>query len=231
MVKKIIVLLFLIALGAAFFFLFRSYTGSEQLNETAAYYAEQGPKETGAANLVTSVVVTYRGLDTLGEVTILFLTAAILAYFLKGGGGKLRRRLRPSSELLRTAGSFLTPFIFLLGVYVFVNGHLTPGGGFQGGAIMASGLVLILLSDPLKQVNKRLFRIVESISGFVYVGLGVAGIFLAGGFLDNSVLPLGEFGTLLSAGLIPVIYILIGLKVGSELSGLLSDFHEKEEEL
>lgn len=239
MIKKFFVLLFLVALAAFMIVpLILSYNvDASQLNTTAEYYAENGPSQVGAANLVTAVVVTYRGLDTLGEVTILFLTAAIMAFFLKRGGHESGgsagngRNIRPSSELLRTAGEFLTPFIFLLGAYVFVNGHLTPGGGFQGGAIMASGLVLMLLSDPLRKTGVSLFSFAESISGFVYVGIAVAGMFLAGGFLSNNILlPIGEVGQLVSAGVLPIIYILIGLKVGSELSGILANYQHSQEE-
>lgn len=230
MVKKLFVIILLIGLGVFFYGLISSFTGSESLNMSASYYAENGAEEVGAANLVTAIVVTYRGLDTLGEVTILFLTAAIGAFFLKDKESNAKREVRESSELLKTATSMLVPLIFTLGIYVFVNGHLSPGGGFQGGAILASGLVLLLLSEPLKKVNSKLFTVVESISGIFYVGLGVAGVFLGGGFLDNRILPLGEFGTLLSAGIVPIIYILVGLKVGSELSGLLTKFQETQEE-
>ena len=230
MVKKLFVVILLIGLGFFFYGMISSFRGNEALNMTASYYAENGAKEVGAANLVTAIVVTYRGLDTLGEVTILFLTAAIASFFLKSKDEYSKRKVTESSELLKTAASMLVPLIFTLGIYVFVNGHLSPGGGFQGGAILASGLVLLLLSDPLQKVNSILFAVVESISGIFYVGIGVAGLFLAGGFLDNSILPLGEFGTLLSAGILPVIYILIGLKVGSELSGLLTKFQETQEE-
>jgi multicomponent Na+:H+ antiporter subunit B len=64
----------------------------------------------------------------------------------------------------------------------------------------------------------------ESLSGFSYVLIGVLGIVLAGGFLDNRIMPLGDFGTLFSAGAIPIIYIFVGLKVGSELSAVLDRF-------
>ncbi|MEA1911861.1 MAG: hydrogen gas-evolving membrane-bound hydrogenase subunit E, partial [Spirochaetota bacterium] len=195
MVKKLFVLIVLVGLGVFFYGMVSSFTGSESLNMTASYYAENGAEEVGAANLVTAIVVTYRGLDTLGEVTILFLTAAIAAFFLKSKDDFSQRKVAESSELLRTASSMLVPLIFTLGIYVFVNGHLTPGGGFQGGAILASGLVLLLLSEPLNKVNSGLFAVVESISGIFYVGIGVAGIILAGGFLDNSILPMGNFGT------------------------------------
>ena len=61
----------------------------------------------------------------------------------------------------------------------------------------------------------------ESLSGAVYVGLGLLGIVLAGGFLDPRALPLGVVGQLFSAGSIPLIYSMIGLKVGAELSGII----------
>ncbi|MFO8235601.1 MAG: Na(+)/H(+) antiporter subunit B [Bacteroidales bacterium] len=202
-----------------------------ELNPTATRYAEKGPEEVGAANLVTAVIVTYRGLDTLGEVTILFLTASIIGFFLQTREkSNISRKTRATSEILETAGKVLTPLIFLFGVYVFINGHLTPGGGFQGGAIVASGLVLMLLSNPAKKVRHVTLSVIESISGFAFIVLAVLGIFLAGGFFDNAYLGLGEFGTLLSAGAIPIIYIFIGLKVGSELSGIVSNLQETQKE-
>ncbi|MBS3806949.1 MAG: Na(+)/H(+) antiporter subunit B [Bacteroidales bacterium] len=204
----------------------------QQLNEVATRYAEKGPEEVGAANLVTAVIVTYRGLDTLGEVTILFLTASIIGFFLKTKKEDIQTpvNIRKTSEILETASKIITPMIFLLGVYVFINGHLTPGGGFQGGAIVASGLVLMLLANPLKTVNHKIITVVESLSGFFFVVLGVMGLLLAGGFLDNTFIAPGRFGTLFSAGAIPVIYIFIGLKVGSELSGIVSNMQETQKE-
>lgn len=232
MAKKITALLLLIAMGALFVKLTGAFEAKDTLNETASYYAENTAEEVGTANIVTAIVVTYRGLDTLGEVTILFLTAAIVAFLLKGDG-RLEvggREIRPSSELLKTAAGVVTPLIFVLGAYIFVNGHLTPGGGFQGGAVIASGLILLLLAKPDSKTGTALFNAVESVSGLAYVGLGIAGLVLAGGFLDNSILPLGKVGELMSAGAVPVIYILIGLKVGSELSNLLAKFHGIQED-
>lgn len=204
----------------------------KELPRTSNYYAQKGPNELGSANLVTSVVVTYRGLDTLGEVTILFSVASIIGFFLRNRSKSSARAERPrvTSELLSTGGYLPHPIIFLLGAYVFVNGHLSPGGGFQGGAIIASGTLLLFLSDPLIHKGKTLITLVESLSGLFYVGLGVAGIFLAGGFLDNRVLPLGTFGSIFSAGAIPLIYSLVGLKVGAELSAILYKLKDSEEE-
>ena len=88
----------------------------------------------------------------------------------------------------------------------------------------------MLLANPLKKVNHTIISMLESISGFSFVLLGVLGILLAGGFLDNTILGIGDFGKLISAGAIPVIYIFIGLKVGLELSGIVSNLQETQKE-
>ena len=94
---------------------------------------------------------------------------------------------------------------------------------------MASAMLLLLLANPAKRFNHRLISVVESFSGFSYVAIGVLGLLLAGGFLDNRILPIGELGELFSAGAIPLIYSLIGLKVGAEFSSILSNLSETEE--
>ena len=100
--------------------------------------------------------------------------------------------------------------------------HLSPGGGFQGGAIIASGIVLRVLANPNRKIGHGVLSVIESLSGIIYVGIGAAGaVLIVNGFLDNRLIPLGEFGSLFSAGLIPVIYSVIGLKVGSELSSVV----------
>lgn len=231
MVKHTFTFLVLLGLAAMMLAFAMDFNGNAALNEVASHYAEKGHEEVGAANLVAAVLVTYRGLDTLGEVTILFLSASIVGFFLKVQVQDLKNRsVTQSSEILQTASKVLAPAIFLLGVYVFLNGHLTPGGGFQGGAIIASGLVLMLLGNPNMQVNHKIISVLESISGFAFVFIGILGVLMAGGFLDNSIMDLGAFGTLLSAGAVPVIYIFIGLKVGAELSNIVSNMQETQNE-
>lgn len=232
MIKRLAVILMLLSIGSMFIRLMIDFQPQPELNQTALYYAEHAAPDLGAANIVTAIIVTYRGLDTLGEVTVLFLTAAIVGLVLSRGHRRKRegqRELPPSGELLTTGSRLLVPLILLLGVYVFVNGHLTPGGGFQGGAILASAMLLLLLTNPLRPFSHSLIAALESISGLAYIGIGVLGIVLAGGFLDNRILPLGQFGELLSAGAIPLIYSLIGLKVGAEFSSMLLNLSETED--
>ena len=229
MMKRLVAVLLLAAIGSVFATLWLGYTPDSELNQTARYYAERTATDLGSANIVTAIVVTYRGLDTLGEVTVLFLAATIVGLVLAQGVHTEHRARTPVGELLTTGTRFLVPLILLLGVYVFVNGHLTPGGGFQGGAIVASGMLLLLLADPLKQFSHGLISVIESLAGLLYVAIGLAGLFLAGGFLDNRFLPLGTLGELASAGAIPLIYSLIGLKVGAEFSSMLASLSETEE--
>lgn len=230
MIRRMLIILTLVLTAIIFARLVLNYSEHQELSRLGEYYASEGPAELGAPNLVTAVVVTYRGLDTLGEVTVLFISAA-------GAGLLLRRRqktiperedTRPASEIVVTATQLLVPIIFLFGVYVFVNGHLSPGGGFQGGAIVAAGSLLILLALPQAEMSHRLISLTESLSGFSYVLVGLLGVLLAGGFLDNRIMPLGTYGTLFSAGAIPIIYTLVGLKVGSELSAVLDRFRERD---
>jgi multicomponent Na+:H+ antiporter subunit B len=226
------VILLLAGLGAVFAGLVAGYAPDDTLGPTAKYYAEHTAQDIGAANIVTAIIVTYRGLDTLGEVTVLFLTAAIVGLVLAHGrrkGDGPQRELPSSGELLVTGTCLLVPLILLLGVYVFVNGHLTPGGGFQGGAILASAILLLLLTDPLARFGHGLIAAIESTAGLVFVGIGVLGIILAGGFLDNRILPIGDLGALFSAGAIPIIYSFIGLKVGAEFSSMLVNLSETED--
>lgn len=231
MIKRFITLLLLAGIGAIFASLLFTYVPDSELNRTADYYAGHTASDIGAANIVTAIIVTYRGLDTLGEVTVLFLASSIVGLVLSLGHKQhnMQRNRVAVGELLTTGSRFLAPLIMLLGVYVFVNGHLTPGGGFQGGAIIASGMLLLLLADPLRHFSHTLIATLESFSGLSYVALGVLGLFMAGGFLDNRILPTGTLGELISAGAIPLIYSLIGLKVGAEFSSMLASLSETED--
>lgn len=230
MLKKILVLILLAGVGVIFFDLFMSYKTASELSLLGKYYADNAAREVGAANLVSSIVVTYRGLDTLGEVSILFVAAAIISFVLKTKpeDEDKDRVIRPASEILKSATQVFTPIIMMVGIYIFMNGHLTPGGGFQGGAVIASAVLLMLLASPKMHVSHKVISFVESLSGIGFVVVGIFGLLVGGGFLDNRILALGEFGTLFSAGAIPVIYIFIGLKVGAELSNIIDRMAQQQ---
>ena len=88
------------------------------------------------------------------------------------------------------------PVILLFGAYIFVNGHLTPGGGFQGGAVLASGVLLMILADPDRRFSHGVISRIESeFRRCSTCSSASSALALAGGFLDNRILPLGRFGT------------------------------------
>ncbi len=203
----------------------------EELGQVAAHYASQGLVDNRGSNLVTSVVVNYRGFDTLGEVVVLFLSVTGIGFVLRRRQGLVLPAPVPASELVRTGSYLLLAPVLLFGAYIFIHGHLTPGGGFQGGAVVASAVLMMLLANRDRHLPHGLLSWIESLSGFAYVLVGFVGLFAAGSFLANRV-PLGQWGDLFSAGLIPVIYVLIGLKVGTELSALLDQMtHSAEPEV
>jgi len=225
MIKKLLALTVVALFALMLSPLLLNVSHFKELGTTSKKYVTDGANELGAANLVTSIVVTYRGLDTLGEVTVLFIATSGVAFLLskreEDDEDETKEEKRDASEILKTAESFLLPFFFLFGAYIFVHGHLTPGGGFQGGVVIASGVLLYMLSGVRKPINHSILGFVESISGVTFVVLALLGLLLAGGFIDNRFLSLGKLGSVFSAGAIPLIYSFIGLKVGSELSSIL----------
>jgi len=198
--------------------------------EIGDYYVENAREDTGATNVVTSVVVGYRAFDTLGEVTVLFIAALGLGAVLTTAGKKSGRSgVEPASLILSAGSIFLFPLILLFGAYIFTHGHLTPGGGFQGGAIIASAFLLVYLSSPGKRISERGSSITESVSGLVFVVIGLLGLTAGTHYFLANFLPKGALNTLFSAGIIPIIYCAIGLKVGSELAGVVDNLMEATE--
>jgi multicomponent Na+:H+ antiporter subunit B len=189
-----------------------------------AYLNPTNIDDVGSGNIVTAVVVGYRGFDTLGEVTVLFISALGVA-FIFGASSKQERldlKFKPNF-MLRVGSRVLFSIILITSLYIVLHGHLTPGGGFPGGAMIASAMLLLYLADDKFRSNVKGFKILEGVAGSLFVIIGLLGLVLATYFLQNF-LPAGTVGNLLSAGIIPIIYVLIGLKVGSEISGIIDNF-------
>jgi multicomponent Na+:H+ antiporter subunit B len=197
--------------------------------KVGGYYIDKGREETGATNIVTSVVVNYRGFDTLGEVTVLFISAIGLGAVLATRKKKVEKEIEPASLVLYTGCRFLFPLILLFGAYIFIHGHLTPGGGFQGGAIIASAYLLIYLGCRGIRVSESGTKATESLGGLIFVIVGLIGLAVGGGYFLSNFLPKGVLSSLFSAGIIPIIYIAIGFKVGSELAGIIDNLMEESE--
>ncbi|SDR50459.1 multicomponent Na+:H+ antiporter subunit B [Paraburkholderia fungorum] len=229
MMRRVFALLVVALFAVVFWRIVGGYQELQALRPLAEYYVVRGPIDLGAPNIVTGILITYRGFDTLGEVAVLFMVAASVGLLLKEESTTAESAdedspRRKAGEIVRTGTQVLLPMILTFGAYVIVNGHLSAGGGFQGGAIVASGVMLMLLARPGATLNVALLSIVESFAGVIYVLIGILGLVLAGGFLDARFLPRGQFGAFFSAGAIPLISALLGVKVGAELSVILDRF-------
>jgi len=226
--KKFIVLLLVATLGYfmldAFFAIDFGINHIKDLGSVSAQYLVN-TKVLKVANAVTSIVVNFRGFDTLGEVTVLFLASTGLGSVLFRKR-KVHTKLNPrrtsteSSKILTTAGKILFPMILLLGAYVFIHGHLTPGGGFQGGVIIATGFLLLLVTFRKFAVNHSTLTWTEALAGATFAGIGLFGLTVGKNFLENF-LPTGTLNNLWSGGIIGIIYVAVGFKVAAELTGIL----------
>lgn len=127
--------------------------------------------------------------------------------------------------IVKTISRLLFPFVVLFGVYIVVHGHLTPGGGFPGGVIIAAAIVVLLLAYGIEQAQKKVgflhAEVLEGIGGITIVILGLFGLLLGTYFLQN-VFPTGGLGQLFSAGNLPLLYLGVGVKVAA---GILLIFY------
>ncbi len=171
-------------------------------HHVAPYYLEKSGQEIGLPNVVTSVLASYRGYDTLGEVFVIF-TAAIGVLLIIGRPqfgrrrshrmlvGELHESMR-TNVILRVVSKLLIPVILLFALYVQWHGDFGPGGGFQAGVIFASGFILYALIFDIDtartMIPARVTRIFLCLGVLLYTGVGIAGFFMGGNFLNYSVL-------------------------------------------
>ena len=179
------------------------------------------------------------GLPDYGEEFILFAAVIGVAILLRAQRGETEeppdedaadRRAPGTSNAVRVLGLALVGPVVLFGAYVVAHGHLSPGGGFQGGVVLATGALLVYLSGEyvtLRRVSPEvLLDSAEAAGAGGYVAVGLLGVAAGATFLAN-VLPLGQPGALLSAGMIPLINLAVGLEVAGGFVLLLSEFLEQ----
>ena len=138
--------------------------------------------------------------------------------------------------IVRYISRILLPFVQLYGLYVVLHGHLSPGGGFSGGAIIGASMILYALSFNLAAGSKKLSHdvssVLESSGAFIFAGMGIFAILLGTNFLGNRAagFPLGTPGNLFSSGAIMVITFGVGIKVASTMITLFYSLIEGEEQ-
>ena len=183
------------------------------------------PDQVGSANIVTAVVLGFRGLDTLGELSILFAAATAGGLIL---GGSATRARADGGFILRAGSDLLYPLLLVAGLYIVIHGHLTPGGGFQGGVILAAAFFLPLLARPRTTPGHRWLMLIEGLAGASFIAIGLLALYHGEAFL-TPLFDRGALGELVSSGSLPLLYLAVGLKVGAELAGLLMRLAQDDE--
>jgi multicomponent Na+:H+ antiporter subunit B len=200
-------------------------------NEVTERYIEKGLEETGAVNIVTGMILDYRAFDTFGESNVLFVATITVLILLRINKGKDNRLVtedhagddtsdrdhEPKNDvILQYVASFLVPIIMIFGIYVILNGHLSPGGGFSGGAIMGAGLILYLNAFGFEKTEKffteKTYKWISFFALTTYCLCKAYSFYCGANHLDSHI-PLGTPGAILSSGLILILNICVGMVV------------------
>ena len=197
-------------------------------NEVAERYIENGLQETGAVNIVTGMILDYRAFDTLGESHVLFIATCTVLILLRVDKKSIRyisetndRTHEPKNDvILQTAARILVPPIFIFGIYIILAGHLGPGGGFSGGAVLGAGLILYLNAFGFAKTEK--FFTAKTYRNMSFAALACYSIaksysFFTGANHIESIIPLGNPGAILSSGLILILNICVGVVVAGTM--------------
>jgi multicomponent Na+:H+ antiporter subunit B len=188
-------------------------------------------------DIVTALNFDIRAFDTLGEEFILFASVSGVALLLRHTRDEHERdQLTPGIQEHRFAGAsdglkllslVLTPLLVAFGAYLVFHGQLTPGGGFQGGVVLAAGPIAIVLAGrylSMKRVApKALLESADAIGAAAYALIGLGGLIFAGVYLKDF-LPLGSPGHLLSGGIMPLNSIAVGLEVAGAFLLVWTEF-------
>ena len=196
-------------------------------NEVAAKYIEDGLQDTGAVNIVTGMILDYRAFDTFGESNVVFIATCTVLILLRSDKKKDKRRAEAEQRrekhyepkddsILQRVTFLLFPIIVIFGIYVILNGHISPGGGFSGGAIIGAGLILYANAFGFEKLNRffteKTYKWISFLSLASYCLAKSYSFFTGANHLESGI-PLGEAGAILSSGLILPLNICVGMVV------------------
>jgi multicomponent Na+:H+ antiporter subunit B len=194
--------------------------------------------ERHGTNVVTDIVFDYRGFDTLGEEFILFSAVVGVTLLLRGRSEeeneeKLLREApddRTRSDAVQVFGLVALPAVFLLGLWIVAFGVVTPGGGFQGGVILAGAMLLVFLAGgfrPYKELTPTAFvDLAEGTGAAAYTLVGVGGLLAGAAYLHNFI-GLGAPGTLKAGGTMLLLDWATAIEVSSAMLLLFSLFLQR----
>ena len=227
--KKLITLsIILLAVLAGAYYLSSYLAPRAELNALGEFYLRNsyfGEHSAGSPEVVTAILWDYRGLDTYFETAVLFM-AIISAVSIFRNMPSVSFHPRGFTNITKTGVKIVGLITFVAAATTAFHGHITPGGGFQGGATIAGAGILFLVAFGIKaakeKINKNLYSALEGVGGLIFLGaamLGLSVAFFYNTLWHNGPLFNGKPGTLLSAGFLPIMNLGVGLKV---FTGLVS---------
>ena len=209
-------------------------------NEVAAKYIEDGLQDTGAVNIVTGMILDYRAFDTFGESNVLFIATCTVLILLRSDKKKEKyqeeaeqrreQHYEPKDDsILQRVTFLLFPVIVIFGIYVILNGHLSPGGGFSGGAIIGAGLILYANAFGFEKLNRffteKAYKWISFVALAFYCLAKSYSFFTGANHLESGI-PLGQAGAILSSGLILPLNICVGLVVACTMYAFYTLFRK-----
>ncbi|WP_284763036.1 MnhB domain-containing protein [Arthrobacter sp. efr-133-R2A-63] len=210
-----------------------AFTGMPQFGGDLHAYRDAAVAATYAhdtANAVSSINFDQRGFDTFGEETILFCAVIGVAALLRPVYRERRREVSEAGHVLESTNLlvyFLFPLTVVLAVNVLAHGAVTPGGGFQGGVILSTGIHLLYVGGRYSLLRKlrplAWFHQGEALGVVLFGALGITGAALGSALFAN-VIPQGQLGDFISSGTVPLFNIAVGMTVCSSVIVLLASF-------
>jgi multicomponent Na+:H+ antiporter subunit B len=168
----------------------------------APYYLQETPRLIDIPNVVTAILASFRGYDTLGEVIVIFTAGigvvSVLSFRPKRkqalSGKALADEVRgvQHHSILRVVGKLIIPLLLLFGLVVQFHGKYTPGGGFSAGALFAAAVMLYGILEGADRSSRAMPQAVmlrlAALGATLYTGVGIASMLMGGHFLDYNLL-------------------------------------------
>jgi multicomponent Na+:H+ antiporter subunit B len=220
---------FLLGLLAWLFVVFAFVLADLELWYNAAgrvYFQTNAYLETGSRNLVTVIYLDYRLFDSLFEAGILLIAVAGIIWISKHDLSEKNAQFMldryKTPDLFITFSRLVYPLMLVFGFYVIINGHLSPGGGFQGGAIVATAILILYYIDNDRETNIKRIVTIEKLVFFAILAIALSSLITRGVPFTNPA-PI-ESGTQIQSIYLVVLNVLIGFKVALGLWTIFTAF-------
>jgi multicomponent Na+:H+ antiporter subunit B len=225
MIKRLSLVVLLGAILVAFII---SIADLKDLYDNAGklFFYFNGLNDTGSYNLVSGIYLDYRLFDSLFEASILLIAVSgvmwVSEHKIKEKNANFMIDKQKTPELFITFSRLLYPVMLLFGMYVVINGHLSPGGGFQGGAIIATAILILYYIDISKTIEVNVILTIEKYLFLLLFGLSFLSFFTRGVFFTNF-FPLNS-STEIKSIYLYILNIIIGAKVSLGLIAIFTAF-------